>query len=351
VLRSPAASSDRSQATLAPAVKGPRTRNFLHLDPPDHTRLRRLVSKAFTPRVVSSLEPTIREFVDERLTAVGRQGHLDVVADLAYPLPTKIICQLLGVPVSDYPVFHQWSAVLTHTLEPPLPGMVEQHTPAEARRAARDFVSYFRDLIADRRARPQDDLVSYLVAVEEGGDQLTESELLATCALLLAGGHETAVSMISNGILALLNHPDQYAAVAADPALATGAVEEILRYDAPVQLTGRVATAAMAVGRLDVHPGDLLILLLSAANRDPEAYPDPDRFDVRRGATNHLAFAAGAHFCLGASLARLEGTLAFGAFVRRVANPRLAAEPTYRPNLNLRGPEQLLIDFDAIRPP
>ncbi len=350
VLRSPGISSDRSKATLAPTARGPRTRNFLHLDAPDHTRLRRLVSRAFTPRVVAGLEPMIRSCVADLLTAAAARGSLDVVADLAYPLPTRVICELLGVPVSDYPVFHEWSAVLTHTLEPPLPGMAVAHTPAHERRAAREFVAYFRDLIAARRVAPQDDIVSYLVAVEEGGDQLTESELLATCALLLAGGHETAVSMISNGVLALLRHPEQLAAVRADPALAGGAVEEILRYDAPVQLTGRVATAPFVLGKVEVHPGDLLILLLAAANRDPDAYPDPDRFDVRRGAANHLSFAAGAHFCLGASLARLEGAVAFEAFARRVVNPRLAAEPAYRPNLNLRGPQQMLVDFDAIHP-
>jgi cytochrome P450 len=350
VLRSPLASSDRSRATLAPDGRGPRTRNFLHLDAPDHTRLRRLVSRAFTPRVVAALEPTIRHFVDERLTAAAGRGRMDVVAELAYPLPTHVICQLLGVPESDYPVFHEWSVVLTHSLEPPLPGMAEQHTPAQARRAGRDFVNYFRGLIADRRVRPQDDLLSYLVAVEEEGDQLTESELLATCALLLAGGHETAVGMISNGLLALLRHPEQYAAVAADPALAGGAVDEVLRYDPAVQLTGRVATAPLAIGRFEAQPGDLLMVLLAAANRDPAVYPDPDLFDIRRGVTNHLAFAAGPHFCLGASLARLEGTLAFQAFVRRVVNPRLAAEPTYRPNLNLRGPQELWLDFDGIRP-
>jgi cytochrome P450 len=349
-LRDPSVSSERDRARLAASTKRPRTRNFLHLDPPDHTRLRRLVSKAFSPRVVTALEPKVRDIVHELVTKAAIQGHLEVVTDLAYPLPVRVICELLGVPAGDYPVFHEWSATLTQTLEPPLPGGVDSHTTAEASRARRHFVAYFRDLIAERRARPQEDLVSYLVRVEEDGDQLTESELLSTCALLLTGGHETTVNLVSNGILALLRHPEQYAAVRDNPSLAAGVVEETLRYDAPVQVTGRVAASAFQLGDVHVSEGDLLLLLLAAANRDPEAFDDPDTFDIQRGVTQHLAFAAGPHFCLGASLARLEGTLAFEAFVTRVGNPRLRTPPVYKPNLNLRGPEKLLVDFDEIHP-
>ncbi|MGH3738719.1 MAG: cytochrome P450 [Micromonosporaceae bacterium] len=350
VLRSPVVSSERGRARLATSPHGPRTRNFLHLDPPDHTRLRRLVSKAFTPRVVNALAPSVQATVDGLLSAAAARGGLDVVADLAQPLPVHVICELLGVPVADYPVFHEWSTTITHTLEPPIPGVIDQYVTAEARRAARELVRYFRDLIAARRAEPRADLVSYLVEVNEGGDQLTDSELLATCALLLTGGHETAVSMISNGVLALLRHPEQYAALVDDPSLAGGAVEEILRYDPSVQVTARVATEPFQLGKIEVVEGDLLLLLLAAANRDPDVFPDPDRFDIRRGATNHLAFAAGPHFCLGASLARLEGTLAFQTLVRRVRRPRLGAEPAYRPNLNLRGPVRLDVGYDEILP-
>jgi cytochrome P450 len=350
VLRDPTVSSEDRARLPAPPLKGPRTRDFLHLEPPDHTRLRRLVTKAFSPRVVTELVPRIRAIVDELFSGAASRGRLEVVADLAHPLPVRVICELLGVPVGDHPVFHEWSAKLAQTLEPPLPGILDPETAAEANRARRHFVAYFRDLIAKRRARPAEDLVSYLVRVEEGGDRLTESELLATCALLLTGGHETTVNLLSNGILALLRHPQQYHAVLADPSLAAGVVEETLRYDAPVQVTGRVAGKPFRLGNVEVREGDLLLLLIAAANRDPEVFDDPDTFDIRRDATHHLAFAAGQHFCIGAGLARLQAAIAFETFVTRVRAPELHATPVYKPNLNLRGPDQLLVDFDEIRP-
>ncbi|MBO0839194.1 MAG: cytochrome P450, partial [Actinobacteria bacterium] len=207
----------------------------------------------------------------------------------------------------------------------------------------------FRELIALRRARPEPDLLSAMIAAEDSGDQLTEDELIATCVLLLVAGHETTVGLISNAILALLRHPEQLALLRSHPELAADAVEETLRYDAPVQLTGRVARGGMQIGDVTARDGALVMLLLAAAGRDPDVFPDPDRFDIRRGASGHLAFAAGPHFCLGAPLARLEATIAVGEFTRRVADPSLAdGGLAYKANLNLRGPDRLVIDFAEI---
>ena len=350
VLRDPNASSERNRSRLPTA--SPRRESarpsFLSLDPPDHTRLRRLVSKAFTPRRIALLEPRIREITGELLAAAAAAGQLEVVSQLAYPLPVRIISELLGVPVEDHPRFAGWSARLAHSLQPGFGLSPEEAiSRAELAQAASDeFAEYFRGLIAARRAHPAQDLLSALVAAEDNGEMLTEDELIATCILLLVAGHETTVGLISNAILALLRHPDQLAQLVADPGLAPGAVEETLRYDAPVQMTGRVAKGPVAVGDLTASDGALVLLLLAAAGRDPEMYPDPDRFDIRRGASNHLAFAAGPHFCLGAPLARLEATVAVGAFAAEIVRPELdEGLLTYKPNLNLRGPDQLVVRF------
>jgi cytochrome P450 len=353
VLRHPNASSERGTSLLASAVRRrPRERpSFLSLDPPDHTRLRRLVSKAFTPRTIARLEPRIRDISGELLSAAATAGQLEVVSQLAYPLPVRIISELLGVPVEDHPRFAGWSARLAHSLQPGF-GVAPEQAQARADAAdlaSEEFAAYFRELIALRRARPQPDLLSAMISAEDSGDQLTEDELIATCVLLLVAGHETTVGLISNAILALLRHPDQFALLRAQPALAANAVEETLRYDAPVQLTGRVAKGCLQVGEVTAPDRSLVMLLLAAAGRDPAAFPDPDRFDIRRGASNHLAFAAGPHFCLGAPLARLEATIALGQVARRVVAPELATDGlSYKPNLNLRGPDRLVVDFAEI---
>jgi cytochrome P450 len=353
VLRHPGASSERGKSLLTPAVRR-RARerpSFLSLDPPDHTRLRRLVSKAFTPRTIARLEPRIREITSELLSAAAAAGQLEVVSQLAYPLPVRIISELLGVPVEDHPRFAGWSARLAHSLQPGFGVAPEQaRARAEAADLAREeFAVYFRELIARRRDQPQPDLLSALISAEDAGDQLTEDELIATCVLLLVAGHETTVGLISNAILALLRHPDQFALLRAKPELAASAVEETLRYDAPVQLTGRVANGRIQIGGVTARDRSLVMLLLAATGRDPAVFPDPDRFDICRGASNHLAFAAGPHFCLGAPLARLEATIALSEVARRVVAPQLAADGlSYKPNLNLRGPDRLVVDFAEI---
>ncbi len=353
VLRHPNASSERSKSLLTPTPpRRVRERpSFLSLDPPDHTRLRRLVSKAFTPRTVARLEPRIRAITGQLLTAAAAAGQMEVVSQLAYPLPVRIISELLGVPVEDYPRFAGWSARLAHSLQPGFgvdPAVAQAREDA-AQVASDEFAVYFRDLIAIRRAQPAQDLLSEMIAAEDGGEKLTEDELIATCVLLLVAGHETTVGLISNGILALLRHPGQLALLRADPGLAAGAVEETLRYDAPVQMTARVARGGMQVGSVAAPDGALVLLLLAAAGRDPRVFADPDRFDIRRGPAGHLAFAAGPHFCLGAPLARLEATIALESFARRLKRPELnASSLDYKPNLNLRGPDRLVVEFQSI---
>jgi cytochrome P450 len=355
VLRDPNASSERGRSLLAAASQR-RVRerpSFLSLDPPDHTRLRRLVSKAFTPRTIAQLEPRIRAVTGELLTAASGAGQVEVVSQLAYPLPVRIISEMLGVPVDDYPLFAGWSARLAHSLQPGF-GLSQEEAEAreDAAQLARDeFAAYFRELIAARRARPTADLLSELIRAEDDGAKLTEDELIATCVLLLVAGHETTVGLIANAILALLRNPDQFDLLRADAALAASAVEETLRYDAPVQMTGRVVRGGMKVGDVAAPDGALLLLLLAAAGRDPEVFADPDRFDIRRGATGHLAFAAGPHFCLGAPLARLEATIVLQAFATRVIEAELDPDALhYKPNFNLRAPDEMRVRFAEMRP-
>jgi cytochrome P450 len=350
ILRDPTLSSDRSRTLLPRRFADQReddegAASFLSLDPPDHTRLRRLVSKAFTPRVIAALAPRIRQIVDDLVAGFADAEHFDVVAQLAYPLPVRVISELLGVPEADQDRFEDWSRRLVRGLDPAM--AVTDEAEVDAILAAQaEFRAYFSDLIAARRAQPGDDLLSRLVLIEEQGDQLTERELISTCTLLLVAGHETTANLIANGVLALLRNPDQLAALRADPSLITGTVEEVLRYDPPVQLTNRVARSPMRIGDVDVPADGMILMLLGAANRDPAVFAEPDRFDITRDARQHLSFAAGAHFCLGAPLARLEGTIALSAFAGRITDPELDTDSLrYRPHVNLRGPEQLVVGF------
>jgi hypothetical protein len=348
ILRDPRVSSERNRSLLAPPeMREQRPPSFLSLDPPDHTRLRRLVSKAFAPRVIARLAPRIGELADELLTAAA-DGELEIVGQLAYPLPVRIISELLGVPPEDHATFAGWSASLAHSLQPQF-GQPDLTGAVAAQQARAEFGAYFRELIAARRARPADDLLTELIRAEDDGQRLSEEELIGTCVLLLVAGHETTVGLISNAILALLRHPDQLAALRADPDLAGNAVEETLRYDAPVQLTGRVARDGVRVGEVTPRDGAVMLLLLAATGRDPEVFDNPDRFDIRRAPGSHLAFAAGPHFCLGAPLARLEATIALQKFAARVREPELDPDGlAYKPNFNLRGPQRLVVGFASI---
>ncbi|QZT62553.1 cytochrome P450 [Mycolicibacterium austroafricanum] len=356
VLRHPDASSDRLKSTVAQRAiaDGAEARpfgppGFLFLDPPDHTRLRRLVSKAFVPKVVKALEPDIVTMVDGLLreaAAGATSGPFEAIGGLAYPLPVAVICRLLGVPLEDEPQFSAASALLAQSLDPFISVTGSAGDGFEERmQAGRWLRGYLRELIARRRRDPGEDLMSGLIHVEESGDQLTEDEIVATCNLLLVAGHETTVNLIANAVLALLRNDGQWAALAADPGRAATVIEETLRHDPPVQLVGRIAGQDMTIGGMTVPKGDNILLLTAAAHRDPDHVERPDEFDPDRPVIRHLGFGKGAHFCLGAPLARLEATVALTALASRFPDAALAAEPVYKPNVTLRGMSELSISL------
>jgi cytochrome P450 len=324
-----------------------KTPPFLILDPPDHTRLRGLVSKAFTPKVIEGHRARVQELVDGFIDAAAAQSTMELIEDFAYPLPITVICELLGVPAEDRSTFQQWSRELSRGLDP------EEVLPPEAiearRRAGNAFADYFRELIATRRREPRDDLLSALIAAEEEGDKLSEDELVSTCIFLLAAGHETTVNLLGNGTLAFLRHPAELAKLRADPSLARGAGGEVLRYDPPVQYAPRIAMEDVAIDGVTIGRGEQAVVLIGAANRDPAAFTDPDRFDITRGESRHLAFGLGIHFCLGAPLARLQGEVAFATMARRLHGLRLLTErPEYKEHIVNRGLRSLPIAFDAV---
>jgi pimeloyl-[acyl-carrier protein] synthase len=308
--------------------------SMLFVDPPDHTRLRTLVNKAFTPAAIGRLRARVEELTGQLLDRVADAGGLDLVDDLAYPLPVTVICELLGVPAQDQTRFRAWSGALVHLLDP----LVAEDTLQRALAARTALRGYLGALVAQRRAHPAEDLLTALVAAEDQGHRLSEPELVSMCLLLLIAGHETTVNLIANGTLALLTHPAQRDRLAADPGLAASAVEELLRYDSPVQLTARHVLADLEVGGQRVGEGETVLAVLGAANRDPAQFPDPDRLDLARSPNRHLAFGGGIHFCLGAPLARMEAQIALTALLRRF--PRLClgnSPPTWRDTVTLRG--------------
>lgn len=321
---------------------------FLFRDPPLHTRLRRLVSKAFTPRQVSQLEPFVEQRTRELLDAAADRGSLELVEDLAYPLPVAVISELLGVPHEDADTFAGWSHVLAKGLDRLMSEPTSEEVE-ENRVASEEFRAYFERLADLRRREPRDDLLSALVAAEEEGDRLTKDELTSTALLLLVAGHETTVSLIGNGMLALLRVPGLLDRVRADPAVADGVIEEVLRLDPPVQMTMRTALKDLDVRGGRLKAGGTAVLLLAAANRDGEVHAEPETFDPARSDNRHLSFSGGIHYCLGAPLARLEGRIVLAELARRLVAPRLS-ELAYRDNRVLRGPSRLVVEFDAISP-
>jgi cytochrome P450 len=311
-------------------------RPFLFRDPPDHTRLRGLVSKAFTPRTVEGLRDRTAQIVTELLDAALERGEIDAVADFAYPLPVRIICDMLGVPESDQERFPAWSAALARGLDPDF--LLTDEIRQERIEGLIAFAEYFFGLLAERRRRPGADLLSQLVLAEDGGDTLSEGELLSTAILLLVAGHETTVNLIGGGVLALLEHPDQLERLRADPSLARSGVEELLRYVSPVQLTGRTALDDLPVGGAVIEKGEFAFVLVGSANRDPEAFEDPQGLDLARPDNRHLGFGFGLHHCLGAPLARMETAVALAELLRRTRTVELATDhPNYRTNIVLRG--------------
>ena len=319
--------------------------SMLDRDPPDHTRLRGLVSKAFTPRALEKLRPGIQQIVDGLLDEAAGRGSMDLIEEFAYPLPVRVICEMLGVPVQDHERFKAWGLDIARGLDAI---MLPPDSPVGQRSVSgrRALAEYFRELIAERRAAPREDMLSALIAAEEAGDKLGEEELLATCILLLVAGHETTVNLIGNGTLALLRHPDQLRKLRESPGLIGTAVEELLRFDGPVQRTARIPSEDITIGGRTIPKGEMVMPFLGAADRDPTQFPSPDRLDISRTDNRHIAFGMGIHFCLGAPLARMEGQIAINTLLARLPKLALATDrPQFRQSLTLRGLQALPATF------
>ena len=325
-----------------PGVFKPLTRNMLDLDAPDHTRLRTLVHKAFTPRLVERMRERVQALADDLLDALQDRERLDVIHDYALPVPTTIIAEMLGVPVADRHKFHRWSSAIVASNTSTW-GMLRALPQGVA------FLRYIRKLVAARRAAPQDDLVTALVQAEEAGEQLSEDELVAMVFLLLVAGHETTVNLIGNGVLALLEHPDQLERLHNDPALIKPAVEELLRYYSPVEMaTERYPREDVPIAGTTIPRGALVHAVIGSANRDERQFPNPEVLELAREPNRHLAFGQGVHFCLGAPLARLEGQIAINTLLRRLPDLRLAVRPgalRWRRGHVLRGLGELPVAF------
>ncbi len=323
----------------APPVHSPGNTDlsFLEMNPPDHTRLRRLVQPAFSPKQMAEYRPLIERRVAELLDRAEAAGRFDLVSALAAPLPVSVITQLLGIPDADADRFARYGALIGGALD----GIRSLSHATRLRAADAELDDLFERLFALRRREPADDLVGRLVAAE--GDQVKPSELRSLCGLLLIAGFETTVNLIGNAVNALLDHPDQWKALCADPAtMAARAVEETLRYDPPVQRTGRFALQEVELDGMGIHKGEFVVTLLGGANWDPEVYPLPDRFDLHRTQTaDHLAFSSGIHYCVGAPLARLEATIALRALAERMPGLRRAGRTRRRNSVTIRGPIHL----------
>lgn len=320
-------------------------KQMLFMDPPEHTRLRSLASYAFSPGRVAVLRTHIREIVARLLDAVVRKGEMDVIADLGEPLPAIVTAEMLGVPESDRHKLKAWSTDFAEML-----GNF-QHNPEHAPRmlrAVQDMTSYFRDTVRHMQEHPREGLVHSLMTAEVDGDRLTEEEVIATSIVTMVGGLETTTNLIGNGILTLLRHPAEMRRLEENPSLVPSAVEEMLRYECPSQHTGRIAPDDVELGGKVIRKGQAVMAVMAAANRDPERFPDPDRFDIARQDNRHLAFGYAAHFCFGAALARVEGQEVFEAITRRLSNLELVPAPlTWRNNLGLRGLTALPVKFQA----
>ena len=317
-------------------------RTFLDLDPPDHTRLRGLVSKAFTPRAVRELGPRIQELVDELLDAAAGKSRIDMISDFAFPLPVIVIAEMLGVPAQDRARFREWSDDIALSVNPLLDGeQIER-----VRQATEELFDYFEGIIEQRRHAPRNDMISALLAAEEEGDKLTHEELLSTLMLLLVAGNETTRNLIGNGMLALLKNPAQLQRLREHPELLDSAINELLRYDSPVQIDARNAINDVEIGGKRIAAGQRILAIVGAANRDPQAFASPDKLDIGRNEVSHLSFGRGIHYCLGSPLAILEGRIAFTSLLARFPSMRLASEPVFKEQIVLRGVEELWVEIE-----
>ena len=317
--------------------------SMLETDPPDHTRLRSLVSQAFTPRAIEGLRPRVERIAEDLVEAAANGDRLDLMASIAHPLPVIVIAEMLGVPPEDMTRFERWSNDIALNIEPTL----DDEEIERVRNAAEELTEYFEGIILLRRSDPRDDIISALLAAEEEGDKLTHEELMRTLILLLVAGNETTRNLIGNGVLALLSNPDQFKLLRENPSLMGSAVKELLRYDSPVQLDGRWATVDVELGGKSISAGQPVIAVIGAANRDPDVFENPDRLDIRRSGASHLSFGRGIHYCLGAPLAEMEGRIALATVMRKFPTIRLAAEPVRRRQTVLRGLKHLWVETSA----
>src|SRR5688572_7885346 len=324
-----------------PPIFRPLERNMLDLDPPDHTRLRSLVHKAFTPQLVDKMRTRLQALADELLDLVGPRGEMDLIKDYALPLPMTIITEILGVPTKDRDKFHKWSSAVV-SLSSPNPTL--RVIPSVWR-----FIRYLRRFIKVRRRDPRDDLISALIRAEEAGDKLSEDELLAMVFLLLIAGHETTVNLIGNGMLALLQNPGQIERLRADPSLIKSAVEELLRYTSPVFMTSeRYALDNATMHDVTIPRGEMILGVIGSANRDETVFDHPNELNLAREPNKHLSFGQGIHFCLGAPLARMESQIAINTLLERIPNVQLNIDPEslrWRPSMMLRGLQTLPVKF------
>jgi hypothetical protein len=332
IRRAVAALPEPMHAEMAPIVDHFSV-GLLHSDPPDHSRLRGLISAAFTPRTVAGMRPPIEDLVELLLTEIGNQEEFDLVTAFAFPLPAIVVAQVLGMPPEDRFRARAWADAVSTFFGS------NRLTPEIARRGQEGLLearAYLAQLAAERRAEPRDDLISRLVAVQDQGASISDSEILSTCMTFLVGGHETTTALITSGMLTLSHFPEQYERLRADNSLMPAAVEEILRFESPNQRIIRIALEDAEIGGRTIRKGESVMLLLGAANRDPEQFPDPDQFNVGRDPNRHLAFAMGAHFCIGAPLARLEGQIALIALLDRFRDFTVESRPEWVGNPTLR---------------
>ena len=330
--------SDQEELGLLYSAEGA---SMLFRDPPAHTRLRALVSKAFTPRMLESWRGRIHQIVSQSVERAKERGEIDVIADLAFPLPATVICEMLGLPTEDQDQCRRWTNALTKSLDP----VMSAAEADELGFAAVEFRDYLAGRISERRDRPGEDLMTALIAAREQGDRLSQDELISTISLLFVAGHETTTNLIGNGLLALLRNPDQLRRLRDDPSLLRNAIEEVLRYDSPVQFVVRTVKQPIDLDGDQMAPGDPVLLLVAAANRDPAQFKEPDVLDLGRHDIRHLSFGGGIHFCLGSVLARMEGQIALGALVSNFDRLEIAADRLqWRPHINLRGLESLPLE-------
>ncbi len=323
------------------------TTSVVFIDPPDHTRIRALFQHAFTRRALSALQPRIETLIDSYLDAFADKGEIELVEDFSFRLPIEVVCDMLGVPAEDRMLIRDWAVAILTALEPKL----TQDQLDTGNRAVNDFKAYLRDLLAHRRAHPgtsqPGEVLTVLADAEADGARLTEIELLHQCIFMLNAGHETSTNMLSHGVHEMLRHPDQIARLNTDPGLIEPMVEEVLRYQAPIQIGNRRALSDTVLGDTRLPEGTIIHMIIAGANRDPAQFPDPDRFDIGRRPNRHLSFALGIHICIGNSLARIEASIAFARLFRRFPNLQLAAPAHIAPRLRFREVTELRIATGA----